>query len=262
MRLWIVAGLLIAPGVSAQAVRVGAAAYGDWRSDAPGVIRLIRPSDLPQPGETPSVSLGPRVVPRPPGVLPRVPPGFSVQIWATGFEMPRALRVAPNGDVFLAESGAGRIRVFRPQPEGEHPGPAATFATGLDEPFGIAFWPPDAPRFVYIAETSRVLRYPYDGGLRPVGPAETVIAQLPQGGHWTRDLAADPNGSALYLSVGSASNVAPGMHGMPQAEGTAAIAGAATGDESGRAEVFTFAPDGSSLKNYCIRITQLRVTRN
>ena len=86
--------------------------------------------------------------------------GLQVQLWATELDMPRAMRTATDGDFFLAKSGAGRIRVWRPAVNATHPGPASTFATGLEQPFGIAFWPPSEPRYVYVAETSRIIRYP------------------------------------------------------------------------------------------------------
>ena len=251
MKLLVAMVFISVPALS-QPVRQDAAAYGDWRGDGPGVIRHITASDLPAPGATPSASRGPRVVSRPAGVMPVVPPGFTVQIWATGLDTPRALRTAPNGDVFLAESGAGQIRVWRPAGGADHPGAASVFAAHLDQPFGIAFWPPDRPRYVYVAETTRVVRYPYTGGTVAAGPAEIIVPSLPEGGHWTRDLAAAPDGSAIYLSVGSASNVAGGMRGTPvgtiPASSTPAERGVATGDETGRAAVFRFRPEGGPLQ--------------
>ncbi len=72
------------------------------------------------------------------------------------------MRTAPNGDVFLAESGAGRIRVMRAADGATKPATIGTFTSGLTLPFGIAFWPPGpSPNFVYVAETNRVVRYPY-----------------------------------------------------------------------------------------------------
>ena len=248
MRQYFILALLF-PGLAlAQAVRQGASAYGDWHTDAPGVVRHLSAADLPAPSATPSASRGPRTVPRPAGAMPTVPAGFAVQLWATGLDTPRALRTAPNGDVFLAESGAGRIRVWRTQAGADHPGPPATFAADLNQPFGIAFWPPTEPRYVYVAETSRIVRFAYDGRTTASGPAEIIVPHLPEGGHWTRDLAVAPDGSALYVSVGSASNVARGMRGNPDPSGTPAAAGAGVGDEAGRAAVFRFAPGGGPLQ--------------
>ncbi len=248
MRLLSILMALAIGQASAQPARQGLAAYGDWRSDAPGVIRHLTEADMPAPSATASASRGPRVVPRPPGAMPLVPPGFTVQLWATGLDTPRSMRTAPNGDVFLAESGAGRIRVWRPTADATHPGPAVIFASHLDQPFGIAFWPPSQPRYVYIAETSRIVRYPYDGQTAAAGPLEVVVPRLPEGGHWTRDLVAAPDGSALFVSIGSASNVARGMRGVPSAGMSPALAGAAQGDEAGRAAVFRFAPTGGPLE--------------
>ncbi len=139
---------ILAPALACAAPpRTGPAAYGDWSTDAPGVTRLIRPADLPAPHATPSAASAPSVADRPDHVLPRVPAGFRVELVASGLETPRTLRRAPNGDVFLAESGAGRVLILRP---GERP---AAFASGLSLPFGIGFWPPGPdPRFVYVAE--------------------------------------------------------------------------------------------------------------
>ena len=248
MARWI--GLLVAAAAInpafAQEVRTGRAAFGDWRTDAPGVARHITAADLPAPGASPSASQSPSVVTRPPGASPHVPPGFTAQLWASGFEIPRTLRTAPNGDVFLAETGAGRVLAWPAAQAGAQPGRPTVFATDLEAPFGIAFWPQDKPRFVYVAETNRVVRYPYDGGTHPTGPAQVIIPSLPEGGHSTRDLAVAPDGSRLFLSVGSSSNVARGMRGTPVA-GSAAASGAGTGDEAGRAAVFSFAPEGGKL---------------
>src|SRR5437879_7756904 len=91
----------------------GTAAFGDWRADAPGVRRKITPDDLPAPFATRAASNGPRVVPRPASAALKVPPGFQVELFASGLDEPRTLVTAPNGDIFVAESSAGRIRGLR-----------------------------------------------------------------------------------------------------------------------------------------------------
>ncbi len=91
----------------------GSAAFGDWRADKPGTTRLIRPEDLQKPGATPSVASGPHVVARPASAVPQVPAGFKIALFADGLNGPREMRVAPNGDIFVAETGPGRIRVLR-----------------------------------------------------------------------------------------------------------------------------------------------------
>jgi glucose/arabinose dehydrogenase len=85
-------------------VPTGEAAFGDWRADAPFVRRMISVDDLPKPFATRSVNKPVRVIARPSGILPTVPPGFQVELFAAGFKDPRALVVAPNGDLFVAES--------------------------------------------------------------------------------------------------------------------------------------------------------------
>ena len=198
-----------------------AAAPGDYGGDAPGTAHRIDAAALPAPYETTSASQGPGIASRPAGALPRVPDGFEVSLLASGLAEPRTMRTAPGGDVFLAESGAGQIRVLRGTL------PPAVFASGLTRPFGIAFWPPGpAPRFVYVAETNRVVRFPYAPGLlRASGPAQVIVPELPTGGHWTRDVAFSPNGAKMYVSVGSASNVSDR-------------------GEEGRAEVREYDPEG------------------
>lgn len=209
----------------AQPVLTGADAYGDWHGDAPGVRRLITPDALPVPFATGSSGRPPAVVPRPRDLSPNVPAGFAVSLFASGLDLPRTLRTAPNGDVFLAESGAGVIRVFT-----EHR--SRVFAANLTLPFGIGFWPPGpTPKFVYVAETNRVVRVPYPNG----GPPEVIVPSLPDGGHWTRDLVFSSDGARMFVSVGSATND---------------MTGVGPDTEQGRATVVSFSPDGKDRRVY------------
>ena len=106
-------GLLgAAPAFADEAVRTGAAAFGDWRTDAPGVRRLITPADLPAPYATHSTANMSQHEARTGAEIPKAPSGFTVEPFATGLNMPRVIRVAPNGDIFVAETGAGSVRVF------------------------------------------------------------------------------------------------------------------------------------------------------
>ena len=249
-----VLGLL--PALAAgQDARTGPAAAGDWRGDAPGVQRRFDPDALSAPHATASASNWPKIVPRPAGAVPRVLPGFTVMQWAGGLSMPRVIRRAPNGDIFLTESAAGRVLAFRSEPGATRARAPTVFVAGLTQPFGIAFWPPAAPRFVYVAETGRVLRYPYAAGdLHSRGQAETVLTGLPEGGHWTRDLAASPDGIRLFVSVGSASNAGTDMPPAPPggraAWETAHGVGAVWGEEASRAVVLQFAPEGGSPRPF------------
>jgi glucose/arabinose dehydrogenase len=188
-------------------------AMGDWKTDAPGVRRLIRVEDLPAPNASPSVDNVAHLVPRPAEAWPVAPSGFVVELLATGLHNPRKIITAPNGDLFVAEGSAGRVSILRLGPEGKVAG-TSVFADHLRQPFGMAFFPPGPkPQYVYIANTDSVIRYAYqDGDLKARGAAETPVPNLPGGGrlrgggHWTRDIVFRPDGKKMYVSVGSRSN--------------------------------------------------------
>jgi glucose/arabinose dehydrogenase len=229
----------------------GPAAYGDWTTDRPGLRRKLTTADLPAPYATRPAANGPSVTRAPQGAKPKVPPGFSVEPFATGLSGPRLMRVAPNGDIFVAETYAGRVRVIHAADGATKPEKIEVFAQGLDEPFGIAFYPPGPdPKWVYVADTNAVLRFPYmSGDLSARGEPEVVVKDLPTGGHTTRDVIFPPDGSKMYVSVGSASNDADTLRGE-EAQEEAFIAshplGAAWGREEERADVLVFDPQGRS----------------
>jgi glucose/arabinose dehydrogenase len=259
-----VAALLLsaffAASAEQSAVLEGKDAFGAWQLDRPGTFRLIRPQDLPEPGATRSVTNFSRVVQRPPGAMPQVPPGFKIEPFAEGLSGPRIIKVAPNGDVFVAETRAGRIRVLRAAHDPPNPLQNEIFASGLNRPFGIAFFPNgDNPRWIYVANTDSVVRYPYHSGdLRASGAAETVVANLPHGyGHSTRDVVFTPDNARMLVSVGSASNDGEGLGnppgGLKQWTSQHAM-GAAWGEETGRADVLAFDPDGKNMKLYATGI--------
>jgi glucose/arabinose dehydrogenase len=222
----------------------GQGAAGDWTADAPGVRRRITPADLPKPYATRSVDAGSGVVKRPAGAWPQVPAGFKVEEYAAGLSNPRLIRAAPNGDLFVAESYAGRVRVLRGA--GGKAEVSEVFAADLRQPFGIAFYPPGPdPRYVYVANTDSVVRFEYRGGdLKARGPAETVVPDLPGGGrlrgggHWTRDIAFSRDGGKMFVSVGSLTNV----YEDPDAE------------EGRRADVLEYNPDGTGSRVYATGI--------
>ncbi|MGA8619342.1 MAG: PQQ-dependent sugar dehydrogenase [Candidatus Sulfotelmatobacter sp.] len=183
--------------------------FTDFRYEKPGTFRKITVNDLPQPYATPSAENGPQVVARPENVWPIAPSGFKVELYATGLDNPRTLRTAPNGDVFLTESDAGRIRVFRGLTPDGKPELSAVFATRLKHPYGLAFYPPGPdPQWLYVGGTAEVVRFAYhNGDLKATGSAEHV-ADLPNtGGHWTRAVAFSQDGKKMFVAVGSESNV-------------------------------------------------------
>jgi len=227
-------------------VLTGKAALGDWRTDAPGVRRRITTADLPKPYDTRSVDNGPRRVARPADAWPKVPAGFKVEEFATGLSNPRLIRTAPNGDVFVAESYPGRIRVLRAADGASKPLVNEVFADGLNKPFGIAFYPlGQNPQFVYIANTDAVLRFPYrNGDLKARSKGEVIVPDLPGGGqlrgggHWTRDVAFSKDGKKMFVSVGSHSNV----YENPNE------------NEDRRADILQYNPDGTGFRIYAAGI--------
>jgi glucose/arabinose dehydrogenase len=248
------------PAHAQEVVRTGGGVVGGPEHDRPGVRHHIRPDALPPPiyrghPEAPDFERQPTVVPRPAGVMPDVPKGFAVQVFASGLNQPRVMRIAPNGDIFLAESGSGRVLVFAAGSAGHLPAKPEVFAEGLDRPFGIAFYPPTEPRYVYVGAANQVVRFPYSAGDRKArGPAEVIIPDIPTERHWTRDLAVSPDGQRLFVSIGSASNVAAAMpRKTPQEiqdfEKTHGL-GAAWGAEENRAVVREFDPEGMDVRNY------------
>jgi len=236
----------------------GTAAFGDWHVDRPGVRRLIRPQDLPAPDLAQSARNFVRIVRRT-DQKPIVPIGFEVNLFASGLVGPRIIRTAPNGDIFVAESEAGRISVLRAN-GGEAAQPSA-FASGLTNPFGIAFYPPGPdPQWVYVGDTNAVLRFPYrNGDLKARDAAETIVPDLPVGGHHTRDVVFSPDGKTMYVSVGSISNDAEGVSARVESAVQRFVPshplGAMWGREAGRADVLAFDPDG---KNERILATGIR----
>ena len=206
---------MVARGRAAAGPPDAALPFFDYRLERPGASHRITVRDLPPPRATRSADNGPSMVARPSEAWPQAPAGFRVDLYAAGLTNPRLIRTAPNGDLFVAESAPGEVRMFR----GVGPdGRAATsrrFAAGLKQPFGLAFYPPgDDPQWLYVGNTDSVVRFPYKkGDLEARGAPEIVVPDLPGGGllrgggHWTRDLAFSRDGKTLYVSVGSHSNV-------------------------------------------------------
>jgi glucose/arabinose dehydrogenase len=238
--------LLSIPAFAAESsnhpVLTGQSAFTDALHESPGTRRHLTVADLPAPAPDQSVDNGPNVVPRPANAWPIAPKGFKVDLYTTDLDNPRLLRVAPDGDLFLAESGSGKIRVFRGVGSDGKPQQSSVFAEGLRAPFGIAFFPSGPnPQWVYVGDTDEIVRFPYENGdLKARGPQEN-LAELPGGGrlrgggHWTRDLIFSKDGTKLLASVGSHSNVDDSdIHP----------------EEFHRADVLEFTPEGKFLKVY------------
>ena len=170
---------------------------------ASGQVTYGKKPQLPAPFATKSAGNGPSGVKPPKGFMPTVPAGFRVNIFAEEFKRPRFLATAPNGDIFLADTGAGQVIVLR---DPERTGGASqreVFAERLKLPFGIAFH----EDYVYVGNTGEVVRFHYDQQTsKRLGEAEHVLDLPAGGGHHTRTLAFSKDGQHLYISVGSSEN--------------------------------------------------------
>jgi hypothetical protein len=229
-----------------------AADPGAWQHETPGVKHHLTLADLPPSFKTASAGNNPKVVKQPADAMLSVPPGFTVKLFASGFTNPRLTRVAPNGDIFIAETGARRIRVLRAADGADAPSDNQIFAEGLDRPFGIAFYPPGGnPQWVYVANNNSVVRFPYrNGDLKASGDPQVIVPHLSDGGggHSTRDVAFSRDGRRMFISVGSGSNIAENMgrkdsQDIPAWEAEHGL-GAAWGSETHRADILVTDPEG------------------
>lgn len=238
-------------------VLTGTAAFGDYTSDKPGVVRHLHPEDLPAPATAERAIGFPQVVARPAGAQLQTLPDFAVAEYGSGFSGPRSLNVAPNGDVFVAEQNDGRIKVLRPGANGAAP-TVETFAENIRGVFGIAFYPATNPQWVYVADNNSVKRFAYrSGDMKASGAPETIVATLSAnaGGHVTRDIAFTQDGSRMLVSIGSQGNLPQGQEPTRTPEELAAFeqangVGAAWGGDTGRAGVISFTPTGQDRKPF------------
>jgi glucose/arabinose dehydrogenase len=158
---------------------------------------------LPAPFATKSAGNPPEESKPAKGFLPTVPAGFKISVFATDFNEPRWLTVAPNGkDIFLADTHGGKIYILRLPASGDGPGQKEEFLTKLDEPFGIAFH----ENYIYVGDTDAVLRYKFDPVNSKILGEKEKIMDLPRRGHSTRAVTFGPDGK-MYVSVGSQSNI-------------------------------------------------------
>jgi glucose/arabinose dehydrogenase len=205
---------------------------------------------LPEPNKTliPTVNIAPAIG-WPEGVKPTAVAGTQVAAFAEGLDHPRWLYVLPNGDVLVAETNAppkpddgkgirgwvmkkvmGRAGAGVPSPnritllrDKDHDGIAETrtvFLENLNSPFGMTLVGND----LYVADTDRLLRFHYENGDTAIKSQPIKVVDLPGGTlnhHWTKNVIASKDGSKLYVTVGSNSNV--GENGLDQEEGRAAI---------------------------------------
>lgn len=208
--IWLAAtaGALFAAALGA------AAAQGPGAAGAPvpavaatvGTRYDLSAAAMPAPNTTLPADLEPYTFTRTPGLVPHAPPGFSVSIFAEHVGNARWLTVAPNGDVFLAASGNGKIMMLRDKTGAGAATEISTFAAGLSKPHGMAF----RNGALYVADLRAVWRYPYRDGdtvAREPPIRVTAASDLRPSGHWTREIVFDAKGR-LFLAIGSIGDVA------------------------------------------------------
>lgn len=226
------------------------------------VLVLVLAQQLPAPFHTPWFRRGTRVVAMPEGHRLTAPPGFTVGVFADGLQFARFMALAPNGDVFLAEPvrGAGRITILRDADGDGAAETRETFATGLNRPFGLAFW----KNYLYVGNNDSVVRFTYERGQTKATGEPERIAELPSSdaaldqdtatrlnipinqtrgyNHWTRNVIFNPDGTKLYVTIGSATNSTPEpldpVRGAPPSAGVA------------RAAIHEYNPDGSGRREF------------
>jgi glucose/arabinose dehydrogenase len=182
---------------------------------------------LPAPFATKAAGNGPERARPPEGFLPKVPAGFRVNVYAAKFRYPRWLTVAPNGDIFLADTGAGEIILMRDPQDAGGAQEREVFVSGMRRPFGIAFH----EDYVYVGNSNELVRFRYDPKTsKRLGEKEHLM-DLPSGGHNTRSLAFSADGKHLFIGVGSGSNID-------------------TGEDPRRAAVTICDPDGKNARLY------------
>lgn len=170
-------------------------------------ISSYDPAKLPPPFATESARRNSRVIPMPTSAKLTVPKGFKVNVFAEGgFQVPRWMALAPNGDVFLADSGANSIIVLRDTNKDGVAEERFVFSDKLSQPFGMAFY----KDWFYVANTDSIVRFKYKAGQTAAESEPEKLVELTPGGynqHWTRNILFSPDGTKLFVSIGSATNV-------------------------------------------------------
>ncbi len=190
----------------------------------------VTPGSLPPPNATRDAINGPEIVARPRGAQLQMPPGFAINTFAEGgFRRARWMALAPNGDVFVADADADTIIILRGMKPDGTARERFIFATGLNKPFGMAFW----RDYFYVGNTNAVVRFHYKPGQTKADDAPEKIADIPGQGyreHWTRNLVFNPEGTKMYVTIGSQSNVSE--------------------EPEPRASILEFNPDGTGRRTF------------
>jgi glucose/arabinose dehydrogenase len=217
---------------------LAASAACQSNSPLPQVINVDEPKrfeykaeDLPQPFVTNSAFRASKIVPQPANAALTLPKGFKINVFAEGgFNQPRWMALAPNGDVFLSDARGNTVYVLRDANKDGVAEERFVFSDKLDQPFGIAFH----QDWVYVANTNAVVRFKYRPGQTQAEGEPEKLIELTRGGynqHWTRNILFSPSGEKMYVSIGSSGNYQPE-------------------DDPRRAAISEYNPDGSGHRIY------------
>lgn len=193
-------------------------------------LNIGGPSRLPDPPAPTAIPLTAEPVPVEgvPGKSISLPPGFAISVFAEGLDGPRMMTLGPDGQVYVAERGAGRIIRLPDEDQDGSADEVQVLAEGLDAPGSLAFYKDGS---LYVGETTRILRFPALEEQEDFDPPEVLIAGLPSGGHNTRTVLFSPEYEDLFVSVGSSCNVCEE-------------------DDLRRATIMRYNPDGSEGRVY------------
>jgi glucose/arabinose dehydrogenase len=171
------------------------------------VVTSVDPASLPKPFATESARRNSKRIPQPADAKLHLPKGFKINVFAEGdFKEPRWMALAPNGDVFLSDARANSLIVLRDKNKDGVAEERFVFSDALSQPFGIAFH----KDWVYVANTDSVVRFKYKSGQTKAEGSPERVVELTAGGynqHWTRNVLFSPDGSKMFVSIGSATNV-------------------------------------------------------
>ncbi len=161
---------------------------------------------LAEPFATPSVRNAAGVIPKPDRAQLQAPSGFSISVYAEDLQQPRMMLLAPNGDLFVAQSRPGSVVVLRDTNNDGKPDTRSIYAQGLQGVFGMAFH----DGYLYLGRTDSIVRYKYQPGDTQAKGMPEKLLDLPTGGHSTRNLIFSRDGKKMYVAVGSQSNKSAG----------------------------------------------------
>lgn len=202
----IVLGVIAPAIVSGQTLPASSSVPLVVASDKP-VVNRIDAASLPKPFETKSAVRLSKTIPQPADAKLHLPKGFKLNVFAEGnFREPRWMTLAPNGDVFLADSRANTIYVLRDKNKDGVAEERFVFSDKLSQPFGMAFH----KGWFYVANTDSIVRFTYNPGqTSAVGTPEKLVELTPGGynQHWTRNILFSKDGTKMFVSIGSATNV-------------------------------------------------------